>query len=435
MKRLLKRISFLFLCVSFTQLAFSQTKVVTGTISDDKGAPVQGASVAVKGAKGGTTTDATGAFTLTVSANAKSLVISSVGFNQQEIGIPVDNKVSVTLVSSAQGLNDVIVIGYGTTKRKDATGSLTTVSSKEFNQGVITSPDQLLANKVSGLEVTSNSGQPGSATTVRIRGNSSVRGVGNPLYVVDGVILDGRDARPSLNIGPGGFGQTPEDNPLLFIDPNSIADITILKDASSTAIYGSRGANGVIVITTKTGSSGAVRLEANASAGWNTGYMKKFDILPYGTFVNALSKYNPDSTAAKLNHGAHVDPLDDITQSNVIQNYDVAISGGNENGKFRASFLASSTPGFIQNNKLNKYIGTFSGQYKFIDKRLTINFDVISGNVTNKDVLASNTAGSQGNLISAALQWNPTENYYNPNGSFVTETNGTPNPLAIIKGL
>ncbi len=159
----------------------------------------------------------------------------------------------------AQGLNDVIVIGYGTTKRKDATGSLTTVSSKEFNQGVITSPDQLLANKVSGLEVTSNSGQPGSATTVRIRGNSSVRGVGNPLYVVDGVILDGRDARPSLNIGPGGFGQTPEDNPLLFIDPNSIADITILKDASSTAIYGSRGANGVIVITTKTGSSGAVR--------------------------------------------------------------------------------------------------------------------------------------------------------------------------------
>lgn len=434
MKRLLKRLSFLFLCVSFTQLAFSQTKVVTGTISDDKGAPVQGASVAVKGAKGGTTTDATGAFTLTVSASAKALVISSVGYNQQEIGIPVDNKVSVTLVSSTQGLNDVIVIGYGTTKRKDATGSLTTVSSKEFNQGVITSPDQLLANKVSGLEVTSNSGQPGSATTVRIRGNSSVRGVGNPLYVVDGVILDGRDARPSLNIGPGGFGQTPEDNPLLFIDPNSIADITILKDASSTAIYGSRGANGVIVITTKTGSSGAVRLEANASAGWNTGYMKKFDILPYGTFVNALSKYNPDSIATKLNHGSKVDPLSDITQSNVIQNYDVALSGGNENGKFRASFLASSTPGFIQNNKLNKYIGTFSGQYKFIDKRLTINFDVISGNVTNNDVLASNTAGSQGNLISAALQWNPTENYYKPDGSFVTEANGTPNPLAIIRG-
>src|SRR5664279_5612413 len=229
MKRLLMRISFLLLCVTFTQLAFSQTKVVTGTISDDKGSPVQGASVAVKGAKGGTTTDAAGAFSLTVSANAKSLVISSVGFNQQEVSIPSDNKIAVTLASSAQSLNDVVVIGYGTVKRKDATGSLTTVSAKEFNQGVITSPDQLLANKVSGLEVTTNSGQPGAATTVRIRGNATVRGVGNPLYVVDGIILDGRNARPNVNLGIGGFGQTPDANPLLFINPYDIQDITILK--------------------------------------------------------------------------------------------------------------------------------------------------------------------------------------------------------------
>jgi len=433
MKRLLRRISFLFLCVSFTQLAFSQTKVVTGTINDDKGAPVQGASVAVKGAKGGTTTDATGAFTITVSANAKSLVISSVGFNQQEIGIPVDNKVSVTLVSSSQSLNDVIVIGYGTTRRKDATGSLTVVGAKDFNQGVITSPDQLLQNKVAGLEIISNSGQPGSATTIRIRGNSNIRGNGNPLYVVDGVILDGRDARPSLNLGIGGFGQRPEDNPLLFIDPYSIQDITILKDASSTAIYGSRGANGVIVITTKKGSSSGVKLEANASVGFNIGYMKKFDILPYGTFVNALSKYNADTTAAKLNLGSKVDPMEDITQSNPIQNYQVAISGGNENGKYRASFLASSTPGFIQNNNLDKYIATFSGGYKFIDKRLSIDFGLIQGHVTNNDVLTSNTAGSAGNLISAALQWNPTASYYNSDGSFKNLGNGTPNPLMILK--
>jgi TonB-dependent starch-binding outer membrane protein SusC len=435
MKRLLKRISFLFLCVSFTQLAFSQTRVITGTITDDKGAPVQGASVAVRGAKGGTTTDATGAFTLTVSTTAKSLVISSVGFNQQEIGIPANNTVAATLVSSAQSLNDVIVIGYGTTRRKDATGSLTTVSSKEFNQGVITSPDQLLTNKVSGLEVTTNSGQPGAATTVRIRGNSSVRGVGNPLYVVDGVILDGRDAQPNVNLGTGGFGVLPESNPLLFINPYDIADITILKDASSTAIFGSRGANGVIVITTKKGSSGAVRLEANASVGVNTGYMKKYDILTYNQFLSALNKYKLDTlTGTKsLNKGSKVDPLEDITQHNAIQNYDIAVSGGNDNGKFRASFLASSTPGFIQNNKLDKYIGTFNGTYKFLDKRLTIDFNVITGHVTNHIVLASNTAGSQGNLISAALQWNPTAAYYNPDGSFVNLGNGTPNPLMALK--
>src|SRR4029077_412583 len=161
---------------------------------------------------------------------AKSLVVSSVGFNQQEIDISNETSVNVALVSSAQSLNDVVVIGYGTVKRKDATGSLTTVSAKEFNQGVITSPDQLLANKVSGLEVTTNSGQPGAATTVRIRGNSSVRGVGNPLYVVDGIILDGRSARPIVNLGTGGFGPSPDANPLLFINPYDIADITILKD-------------------------------------------------------------------------------------------------------------------------------------------------------------------------------------------------------------
>jgi len=251
MKRLLKRISFLFLCVSFTQLAFSQTKVITGTITDDKGAPVQGASIAVRGAKGGTTTDVNGAFTLTVPASAKSVVISSVGFNQQEIGVADKTAISVALVSSTQSLNDVVVLGYTTVRRKDNTGAITTVTAKEFNQGVITSPDQLLQNKVSGLEITSNSGQPGAATTIRIRGNSSVRGIGNPLYVIDGVILDGRDARPSVTLGTGGFGTTPDNNPLLFINPYDIADITILKDASSTSIYGSRGANGVIVITTR----------------------------------------------------------------------------------------------------------------------------------------------------------------------------------------
>ena len=429
MKRLLKRIAFLFLCVSFTQLAFSQTKVITGKITDANGAPVQGASVAVKGAKGGTTTDASGAFTLTVAETAKSLVVSSVGFNQQEIDITNQTAVNVALVSASQSLNDVVVIGYGTVRRKDATGSLTTVSAKEFNQGVITSPDQLLANKVSGLEVTTNSGQPGAATTVRIRGNSSVRGLGNPLYVVDGIILDGRNARPIVNLGIGGFGQLPDANPLLFINPYDIQDITILKDASSTAIFGSRGANGVIVMTTKTGGSGAVKMEANASVGFNVGYMKKYDILSQGEFITALGKYGEPAT---LNKGANVDPLKDITWSKPIQNYNIALSGGNENGKFRASFLASSTPGLIQNNKLNKYIGSFAGSYKFFDKRLTIDFNVIDGYNTEDIVLASNTAGSQGNLISSALQWNPTAAYYNADGSFVNLGNGTPNPKMLL---
>ncbi|HVU58706.1 MAG TPA: SusC/RagA family TonB-linked outer membrane protein [Puia sp.] len=427
------KVSTLLLCVLFTLTAFSQTKTITGKVTDDKGNPVQGATVTPKGSKGGVSTAADGTYKLTIPATAKAIIISSVGFTQQEISIGEQTTVDVSLVTAQSNLNEVVVIGYGTARKKDLTGSVSTVSSKEFNTGVITSPDQLLQNKVSGLEIVNNSGQPGVATTIKIRGNSSIRGAGNPIYVVDGVILDGRNARPSVNLGIGGFGPTPDANPLLYINPNDIADITILKDASSTAIYGSRGANGVIVITTKKGSSGPLKLEANLSEGWNVGYMKRYDNLNSGEFRSALKKYQLDTMVNSLDKKGNVDPLKDITQHSTIQNYNIALSGGSENAKFRASLLASKTPGFIKNNQLDKYIGTFSGAYKFLDKRLSLDFMLIAGHTQENIVLASNTAGSAGNLISAALQWNPTQGYYNPNGSFFVSGNGVGNPMSLLK--
>jgi TonB-linked SusC/RagA family outer membrane protein len=426
--------SFALLCVLFTQTAFSQTKTISGTVSDEKGSPLQGATVTVKGSKGGVTTGADGTFHLTASATARTLVISSVGFTQQEVAIGDQTSITVALITSNVSLNEVVIIGYGTARKKDLTGSVTTVSSKEFNQGVITSPDQLMQNKVAGLEIVSNSGQPGSATTVKIRGNSSIRGVGNPLYVIDGVILDGRTARPSVNIATGGFGQLPEENPLIYINPFDIQDITVLKDASSTAIYGSRGANGVIVITTKKGSAGATKLEAGISEGWNVGYMKKYDILSASQFRSGLHKYTLDTLTNSLDHGSSVDAMSKITQHSTIQNYSVGLSGGTETGKFRASFLASKTPGFIKTNELDKYIGTFAGSYKFFDKRLTIDFSLIAAHTNERAVLVSNTAGSQGNMISSALQWNPTQALTDASGNFIYPSSGSGNPLALIEG-
>ncbi|HVS95220.1 MAG TPA: SusC/RagA family TonB-linked outer membrane protein [Puia sp.] len=435
-QRLLAKLaSFTLLCVLFTQAAFSQTKTVSGTVSDDKGAPIQGATVTVKGTKNGTSTGADGRFSISVPSSASTLVISSVGFTSQEVNIANQTTFSVTMTASQSNLNEVVVIGYGTAKKKDLTGSVTTVTSKEFNKGVITSPDQLMQNKVSGLEVVNNSGQPGSATTVKIRGNSSIRGTGNPLYVIDGVLLDGRNARPSVNLGIGGFGQTPDENPLIYINPYDIADITILKDASATAIYGSRGANGVVVITTKRPTNGGPKLEVNMSEGWNVGYMKKFNALSAGDYRSALSKYKLDTiTVNPLNHGASVDALDEITQHSTIQNYGLAMSGGNDNGKYRASFLASKTPGFVKSNELDKYIGTFSGDYKFFDQHLTIGFSLIAAHTNENIVLASNTAGSQGNLISSALQWNPTQAFKDGSGNYIFPSNGSGNPLAFIDG-
>jgi len=432
-RMLAKTVSTATLCVLFTLTALSQTKTLTGKVSDDKGAPIQGATVTAKGTSIGASTAADGTYKLSVPTTVKVLVISSVGFNQQEISIGDQTNIDVSLVTAQSNLNEVVVIGYGTARKKDLTGAVATVSSKEFNTGVITSPDQLMQNKVSGLEIVNNSGQPGTATTVKIRGNNSIRGQGNPIYVVDGVILDGRNARPAVTLNTGGFGTTPDANPLLYINPFDIADITILKDASSTAIYGSRGANGVIVITTKKATSGAVKLEASLSEGWNIGYMKRYEELNTSEFKQALTKYHLDTLTNSLDHGGKVDPLGDITQHKTIQNYNIAVSGGNENAKFRASFLASKTPGFIKTNNLDKYIGTFAGAYKFLDKRLSFDFMLIGGHTQENIVLASNTAGSQGNLISAALQWNPTQPYYNSDGTLYVSGNGVGNPLGLLK--
>jgi len=435
-QRLLAKAAMLMLlCVFFTQTSFSQTKTITGKVSDDKGAPVQGATVTAKGSKGGVTTAADGTFRINVAPTATTLTVSSIGFTQQDITIGDQTSITVALVASTSNLNEVVVIGYGTVRRKDLTGSLTTVSSKEFNSGVVTSPDQLLQNKVSGLEIVNNSGQPGSATTIKIRGNSSIRGTGNPLYVVDGVQLDGRNARPSVTLGVGGFGPTPDANPLLYINPYDIQSITILKDASSTAIYGARGANGVIEITTKKASAGPTKFEAGVSVGANVGYMKRFDVLNTAQYRSALVKYHLDTvTVNPKDKKGNVDPMGDITQHSAITNYSMAVSGGNETGRFRASLLASKTPGFVKTNSLEKYIGTFLGSYKFLDKKLTLDFSLIAGHTNEQIVLASNTAGSQGNLISAALQWNPTAAYTNSSGRYVDLGNGVINPQALLRG-
>ncbi|MEO7291653.1 MAG: carboxypeptidase-like regulatory domain-containing protein, partial [Ginsengibacter sp.] len=226
MKQTYKVAMLLIISFTFFQITFAQQKVITGTVTERNGAPLPGVSVQAKGAKSGTQTNAQGVYSLSVNANVTTLVFTSVGFAFQEVAISDRNTIDIILESSAQDLNAVVVVGYGTARKRDVTGALTSIKAKEFNQGLITAPDQLLQGKVPGLEITSNSGQPGAATTIKIRGNNSIRANNNPLYVIDGVPLDGRTARPSLEIGGGfglDFGVTPESNPLLYLNPNDIA--------------------------------------------------------------------------------------------------------------------------------------------------------------------------------------------------------------------
>lgn len=424
LKKLVK--SIFYVCfLLFSTAALAQTKVVTGKVTDAKdGSAVPNASVLVKGTKQGTQTAADGTFKLTVAQNVTTLTISSIGFTTVDVSIAGKSSVDVALKAGASDvLTEVVVSGYATPSKKDITGAVASVKAKDFNQGTILAPDQLLQNKVAGLEVTNTSGQPGVASTVQIRGNSSIRSNNSPLYVVDGVPLDGGTARPNLG---NTFGSTPNSNPLLFIDPNSIAQVEVLKDAASAAIYGARGANGVIVITTKKGTAGPMKIDVNTNFGTNAGYMKKFAVLSPSQYRDAIKKYGQ---AATLDGGTNEDALKAISQNGFSQNYSVAFSGGNDAGKFRASFLGSHTQGFLKKSALDKYLATIGGSYKFLDKRLTIDFNLIAGNYGEQLTSVSNTAGSQGNIISSALSWNPTTALVK-NGLYVFPTNGSGNPLA-----
>ncbi len=430
-KRLLHAIFMpVFLTLSLSLLA--QDRVVTGRVTDSKdGSPIVAASVQPKGSKTGISTSADGSFRISVPQGVNALVVSSAEFESKEVDISGgQTNIEIALTAKAAGLTEVVVIGYGTARRKDLTGAVASVKAKDFNQGVIVAPDQLLQGKVSGLEITSNSGQPGSATTIKIRGNNSIRSNNNPLYVIDGVPLDGRTARPNLDLGANGlaFGSTPETNPLLYINPNDISQIDVLKDASAAAIYGSRGANGVIVITTKK-STGGPKIEAGATWGVFAGYLKKYKVMSSSEFRSFTKENN-----LNFDSSASVDALDEITNDDLSQNYNVGFSGGNENGKFRASFLAGRTQGFLKKTSLDKYLGSFNGQYKFLEKKLSLDFNVIAGHTTEHITLISNTAGAGGNLMSYALNWNPTKAFKNSSGLYNLQSNSIPNPIAVIDG-
>jgi len=424
-KRLLSKVVLPAILLFLTHTVLAQ-KVVTGKVTDSKdGTPVSGASVRPKGGGGGTTTSADGTYRITVAESTTALLISYVGFGDMEIDITGKTTADAALTTSNSSLNEVVVVGYGTARRKDLTGAVSSVQSKDFNKGQINSPEQLLQGKVAGLQITNSSGQPGGLTIVKIRGNNSIRTGNTPLYVVDGVPLDGRSPRPGFN--SNSIGTTPAGDPLTFINPNEIASVDVLKDASASAIYGSRGANGVILITTKKGTPGVTRVDANASVGV-ANMMRQIDVLDAAGYRAALTQFN----APKSDSGASVDPFKAITRSAFTQNYSVALSGGNDNARYRGSFFYGNQDGIILKTNLKKMVGNFNGQFKFLEKRLSLDFNVTAANVGEHIAPISQDAGSNGNLISLALIWNPTLVLQRANGLYNQENpSGQVNPLAL----
>jgi TonB-dependent starch-binding outer membrane protein SusC len=407
-KRLLLRLSILSFLVFLFSFSYSQNKEISGRITDSRdGSGLPGVTVLIKGTKKGVQTLSDGRFKISVPNTASTLVISSVGYASQEISI-TSGAFEIALVQSANSsLNDVIVIGYGTARKKDLTGSIATVNSKDFQTGTITSPDQLIAGKVAGVSVTPNSGEPGSGSTIRIRGLASLNGNNDPLYVVDGVPLQS----PKNTDGSSTIAGIAD--PLASINPDDIESITVLKDASAAAIYGSRASSGVIMITTKKGKSGSPQFNFNTilSAGVVAKDESVLSPAQFRNYVNTTIAANPSDTPfTKLLGTSSTDWQKQIYQTAITTNSNLSVSGAMKNLPYRVSVGYINQQGILKTDDLQRTSAAIHISPRFLDDHLRVEIN-LNGSYTQS------TFANQG-AIGAATAFDPTQSVYSKGSQF-----------------
>lgn len=327
--------------ISFAFFAFAANaqNTVTGKVTDSKdGSGLSGVTVLLKGSKTAAQTDANGNYSISVPANA-TLIFSSVSYSGREVAVRSQTNLDISLMASNQQLNEVVVIGYGTSRKKDLTGAVATVTAKDFQKGNITTPEQMIAGKVAGVSIISNGGQPGQGSTIRIRGGSSLTASNDPLIVIDGVPLD--------NDAIQGAG-----NPLSFINPNDIESFTILKDASAAAIYGTRASNGVIIITTKKGRAGSLKINFS-SVNSLSSVIKKVDVLSANQVRSIANEFGTDAQKAQLGT-ANTNWQNLIYQDAFATDNNISVTGGIKKLPYRISIGYSNQNGILRTDNLQR---------------------------------------------------------------------------------
>ena len=418
---------FCLLCIALlgtVSPAFAQEgKKITGHVVDDTNEPLIGASILVVGTSTGVITDLDGNFNIIVPSGATALQISYVGYETVTVPVPSGNTVNVKMKSDAQMLSDVVVIGYGTQRKSDLTGSVSDVSSKDFNSGLISPPEQLINGKVSGVQIMSNSGSPTAGSTIRIRGGASLNASNDPLIVLDGVPLEAG----GISGNTGNF--------LSLINPSDIESMTILKDASSTAIYGSRASNGVIIITTKKGSNDRMKVSLSTTNSIQT-RTKLADMLSHDEFVDVINSRGTDAQRALLGT-SNTDWNDQIYQNAFGTDNNVSIAGRlAKNFPIRVSIGYYNQSGLLKTDKAERLTGSVSLSPSFFDDHLKVNVNV-KGSVNNNRF-------AETGAIWAAATYNPTLPVYSGNHAFggyleALDNVGEPvnaavlNPLGYIK--
>lgn len=386
-QRMLKQIMFLAWILFLSLASFAQEQViqVTGTVADSKtGVGLPGVSVVQKGSTNGVTTDGEGNFTLKVPKGAV-LVLSSVGYSQKEVEA-TEGAMFISLEAEAKALNEVVVVGYGQTRKKDMTGAITTISSKEFQTGNIQTPEQLIAGKVAGVQITPNGGSPGAGSTIRIRGGGSLSAGNDPLIVIDGVPVEN-----------GGIAGTA--NPLSLINPNDIESFNILKDASATAIYGSRASAGVIIITTKKGKRGKPQLN------FSTNFVLsdpayRVDVLDATQFSNIVKSRGTAADIAKLGN-SNTDWQDEIFQYALGTDNNLSVSGALGSMPYRVSAGYLHQDGILKTDNLKRITASISVSPRFFNNHLKVDLNLKGSNSKHR-------FADQG-AIGAAIRFDPTQ--------------------------
>jgi len=378
--------------------------VVTGNVTDEQGAALPGVNIIEKGTTNGTVSDATGNYRIVVSSSNATVVFSFVGSETTEVTVGDQSVISVSLKPSAVALAELVVIGYGTQKRSDITGAISSLKSESFNQGVVTNPGQLLQGKVSGVNVTTASGEPGAAQNVIIRGVGSLRSGTQPLYVIDGFLLDNSSQ---------GF----DTNPLNFLNPSDIESMDVLKDASATAVYGSRASNGVVVITTKKGKSGKTQMNLSGSTAWSN-MSNTIDVFSADDFRTAV----PAAGGNLIDEGGDTNWQNELKQTGVSKQIDFSIGGAAaEKFSYYASIGMQDQEGILKNSNLKRYSGKLNMSQKAFNGRLNIDYNLVASHTENLRPGISST-------ISDMLALNPTIPAYTDGEPTLLPTNAL-NPL------
>ena len=377
-----------------------EQKEITGNIVDENGLPLPGVNVLEKGTSNGVMTDFDGNYSIEVSSEDAILVFSSIGFETREVTAGQQDQINLQMSASIDSLNEVVVVGYGTTKKSDLTGAVSSVSEKDLNKGAITNPLQQLTGKAAGVNITQTGSEPGSNPSVRIRGITSLIGGNDPLVVVDGI-------QGNMDL-------------LSQVPPSEISSIDILKDASATAIYGSRGAPGVILVTTKKNKEGDSTLEYSGTASIDF-IPKKLEMLNADQWWEQGQLNN---VPASTNHGANTDWFDILTQRGFTQNHTLAFGGGTGNFNYRASITAINQQGIVINSDYNNYIGRITATQKALDDHLTITMNLNSGiEETESSVQSIGRAAFTSNLISNSYVMRPTDPVFDTDGSYYVDPN------------